>query len=112
MCEIENKLNSLSSCIDVKRTYPKMAKDIWTVFVNTARETFGMSKHSKNFVNDKFNKPWFNRVRKTARRKLPLAKRLYNRNDSTNNKKKLKALGKQFNRTMDYCTKDYKNDTT
>lgn len=114
VCEIENELNVLSSCIDniCKDNISKIAKDICTVFVNTARETFGMSKHVDNFSNEKSSKPWFNRVCRTARRKYHLAKRLYNRNNSTDNKENLKVLSKQYKRTMDGCIKDYKKTIT
>lgn len=58
VCEIESELNSLSFCINgiSKENISKIAKDIYTVFVNTVRETFGMNTHvekiiTKNVIN-------------------------------------------------------------
>lgn len=55
VCEIENKLNNLSFCTDniSKENVSKTAIDICTVFVNTARETLGISTHVENFNNEK-----------------------------------------------------------
>lgn len=64
MSDIEKKYTSifiLHRYYELRLRYKK-AKYICTVYVNTAKETSGMSKHAENSNNKKCNEPLFNRI--------------------------------------------------
>mgnify|MGYP003685496793 CR=1 FL=1 len=75
---IEHSLNELSCNIPTAREadLTKIAKDISNIFINAAQESFGLKKNlppKHNACN--FNKPWFNKDCRTARKKYHLAKK-------------------------------------
>ena len=68
------------------------------LFLNSAKNTFGVKKKLNEKVNK--NKPWFNFNCKMARNEYHRIRRMYNRNKTTENRNLLKIVSKRYKTVM------------
>jgi hypothetical protein len=101
----KNDFDQLSQCQEnISRDNVKVAKDICNLFVTSAKAAFGFNKERELISMDyKSKKPWFGKECRTARRNFHLAKRIFDKHKSLDNKASLKSTSKQYKKVIDKC---------
>ena len=78
------------------------------LFLNSAKNTFGVKKKLNEKVNK--NKPWFNLNCKMARNEYHRIRRIYNRNKTTENRNLLKIVSKRYKTVMKQSINRFKTE--
>ena len=103
-------LTTLENTDISKDTINFVTNQIGQIFENATSKAFPKPKHYSRPKNKQGNKPWFGSHCKIARRKYHYAKKNYNKNKSSENKRLLNSFSKEYKRTMNRYMNRYNFD--